>query len=269
MAWMGRGGRTFGAGWLLAGAGGCAGSGGHAAAQDQSPKTVAPSAQELTGRDFAGVRFRLPVVSGKLSFRADKAWSWDEGAARRLVLEGGVVVEMGGYRFSAKRAAAWLESVTGAPGRETRQVFIYFEELGSAGDPAGGVSMTSDRLPVRGVIEADGGIELKTDLLTAKRPTGAEGEDGLIGEAEGALRKSLQRELGIEEARRAGPGPHLSRKSPFVRAPKPAAPPTPQKTATTQQPDKPGPQQARPTARRWRSSRGSRRRRRRTRRMPR
>src|SRR5262245_27280790 len=169
MAWTARGGRCLGAAWLLAAAAGtCAGLSVAASAQDQPQRPVESAGpKEVTGRDFAGVRFKQAVVPGKLSFRASKVWTWSEGSSRRLVLEGDVRVTMATYRCTAKRAAAWLEPVAGAAGKDTEQVFIYFEDLGSAGDPAGATSMATDRLPVRAVIEIDGPVEMGADVPIA------------------------------------------------------------------------------------------------------
>jgi hypothetical protein len=214
-------------------------------AQDQQQKDVAATSPSFTGRDFGGVRFKQAVVQGKLSFVGSRAWSWTDGNARRLLLEGDVAVIIGGYRFSAKRAAAWMEQVPGAPDKDTEQVFVYFEQLGSAGDPAGSVSMTSDRLPVRGVIEVEGGIELKADLLTQTPPPPAAG--AFPKEAEAALVKSLKRELGIPEVTEPAPVPHLSKRrgqaptaAPESKPPVPSvAPPT--VADTPRQPDETSP----------------------------
>jgi hypothetical protein len=249
MAWTGRG-RSVRTAWLLAAAGACAGLPAVACAQDQPSKDVAgDSTQPLTGHDFGGVRFKQAVVPGKLSFRGSRVWSWTDGNARRLLLDGDVTVIIGGYRFSAKRAAAWMESVPGAPDKDTEQVFVFFEQLqlGSAGDPAGSVSMSSDRLPVRGVIEVEGAIELKTDLLTPTAPPPAAG--AFLGEAEAALLKFLQRELGIKDEIRPAPVPRLVKKhqqapstEPESKPPIAAGPAAPVATEPAKQPEQPAAQ---------------------------
>src|SRR5437763_16861757 len=101
-----------------------------------------------------------------------------------MTQQGDVEFRMAACRFSAKRAAVWMQSVPGAAGKDTQQVFVYFEQLGSAGDPAGSVSMTSERLPVRGVIEVDGNIELKPDLLMQAPPGAAVGQAAFLQDAE-------------------------------------------------------------------------------------
>ncbi len=217
MAWTGRGGRSVRRAWLLIAAGTCVGVGTLASAQDQPTKAVemAPT-RPLTGHDFAGVRFKQVVTPGKLEFHATKAWSWTDGTARRLVLDGDVTVTMAGYHFSAKRAAVWMETVPGAAGKDTEQVFVYFDQLGSASDPASSLSMSSDRLPVRGVIGSRGTIELKNVDMRVLSAPGA-GEASFVADGEAALVKTLKRELGIPDdtpppaacrARGSGPARH-------------------------------------------------------------
>jgi LPS transport system D len=238
MAWTARGGRRLGAAWLVAAAAGaCAGLPVGASAQDQPQKPVgAAGAKEITGRDFAGVRFKQAVVPGKLSFLASKVWTWSEGATHRLVLEGDVRVTMASYRFHAKRAVAWLEPVAGAAGKETEQVFIYFEELGSAGDPAGATSMATDRLPVRGVIEVDGAVEMGADVPVAGPPTGKDAPATLVKDGEAALRRVLRRELGLpEETAALPPLPRLTKKAGGA-APAPPTPAQPTPAPAGEQP---------------------------------
>jgi hypothetical protein len=188
---------------------------------------MAPT-RPLTGHDFAGVRFKQVVTPGKLEFHATKAWSWTDGTARRLVLDGDVAVTMAGYHFSSKRAVVWMETVPGAAGKDAEQVFVYFDQLGSASDPASSLAMSSDRLPVRGVIEVEGTIELKNvDLLTRSAP-GAD-EAPFVADGEAALVKTLKRELGIpDDTPPPAPLPRFSRKKapPATEAQKaaPAAP---------------------------------------------
>ncbi len=87
--------------------------------QPPNPQAAAP-APSFTGHDFAGVRFKQAVVTGKLTFAATKAWSWTDGSTDRLVLDDHVRVTIAGYHFAAKRAAVWMESVPGAEGKDTR-----------------------------------------------------------------------------------------------------------------------------------------------------
>lgn len=173
----------------------------------------------IDGRTFAGVRFNQAAVTGKLKFAASRVWQWDDGATQRLVLDGDVRVTIAGYAFRAKRAAAWLETFIQDQKQHT-QVFVYFEELGSAADPAGGVTMTSDNLPVRAVIDVDGEVSLTADRLEQGPPPRAAAP--VLPAAEAALRKSLRREMGSpEEPPPETPLPTLSRKSAAVRPPRP------------------------------------------------
>jgi len=168
------------------------------------------------GRGFGGVCFAQAPVAGRLGFTGTKVWSWTDANTRRLILEGDVRAVIAGYRFRAKRATVWMEPVV-VDGRAITQVFAYFEELGSAADPAGGVSMSSDRLPVRGMIEVEGEVQLGADLLIERAPGRGEAE-ALVRAGEAALAKSLRREMGVAEpAGEQAPVPTLSRKSTAVR----------------------------------------------------
>ncbi|HYE60994.1 MAG TPA: hypothetical protein VD997_03270 [Phycisphaerales bacterium] len=203
--------------WLLALAGGCA-----AVPQTVQAQQVAPRddrASGIDGRGFAGVRFAQAPVAGRLGFAGTRAWSWAEGSTRRLIIEGDVRAVIAGYTFRAKRAAVWMEGVV-VDGRPATQVFAYFEEMGSAADPAGGVSMASERLPVKGVVEVEGPVQIAADLLIERAPGRGEAE-ALVSAGEQAMAKSLRKELGIAEPSAAAALlPRLSRKSTAVRPPR-------------------------------------------------
>ncbi|MCC6676370.1 MAG: hypothetical protein IT436_04435 [Phycisphaerales bacterium] len=195
----------------------------------------AVSAAAITGRDFAGLRFPLAPTRGAIGFSAARVSTWTEsgtanpgpeaGPLQRLFLSGDVRVRLGLYEFEAANAVVWLQKVQnsltpGSPG--VYQVFVYFDRLGNPTADAqnfAGVSVSADRLPVRGVIEAESAIGLTADLLNRGRPG-----EALIAEAEASLAKTLRAVAGIAE-----PAPPPSEELPIaargVRAPIPIAPP--------------------------------------------
>jgi len=141
---------------------------------------------------FAGARFPLAPVPGRVTLAASRVRTWSEGAVRRVLLDGDVRVTLGSYDFRAERAAAWLVRIGDAPdGKPIEQVFVYFEELGSAGDPAGAVSMRSDVLPVRTVVVLDAPAEVVGDIVIPTRPSRPEPIEAAADEA---LARSLGRD---------------------------------------------------------------------------
>lgn len=146
----------------------------------------------ITGRDFAGLKWPLNPAGGPLSFAAQKVWAWTEEpdaaglVTQRLLLDGEVEVDLGLYHFSAKRAAVWL-SPRKDLGENAYQVFALFDRAGSATDDAV-ISFTAERLPVRGVITADGPVRIvRPALFKGERPS-----DPLVLEGERALAGALR-----------------------------------------------------------------------------
>lgn len=196
--------------------------------------TPAVAASGISGRDFAGLRFPLAPTRGPIGFSAARVHTWPEpgaaatgeaGPLQRLFLSGDVRVRLGIYEFEAANAVVWLQKIEtsltpGSPG--VYQVFVYFDRLGSPTADAqnfAGVSVSADRLPVRGVIEADSAISLTADSLGRGRPA-----NNLIAEGEASLAKALRAVAGIPE-----PEPPPSEALPVaargVRAPVPIVAP--------------------------------------------
>jgi hypothetical protein len=158
---------------------------------------------DITGQTFANVRLPLAPSAGKIEFRGIKAWSWTDAdpassaTCRRLFLEGDVHVQLGVYDFDASKAVVWLEPIgTGPKGGPLWQAFVYLDRVSMPMDNVG-VAMSSDSLPVQGVIElpiddkgASTGIALKADRVTRERAI-----DPLVDEGERALAQRLLRIL--------------------------------------------------------------------------
>jgi len=174
----------------------------------RQPGAVAGDVDQISGRDFAGIRFPLAATGGRLSFRSAKAFAWVEepgyavGAApgvggapgaltQKLLLSGDVRVQIGAYLFSAKRGVVWLQRIPAEDhdGKKVYQVFAYLDQVATAEADAA-ISMRADRLPVRGVVEIESGIELRADSLSPTRPL-----DPFLEEAEQSLAKSLRAQV--------------------------------------------------------------------------
>jgi hypothetical protein len=175
----------------------------------------------ISGQDFGGVKFAQTAVEGPVSFAGTQAWVWTEGSCRRLLLSGAVKVRLGGYSFEAKRAAVWFDRIDTRDGRDVVQVFVYFDDVGGLGDPAGGVGFQGPRLPVRGVVHVSTKVELIADLVRDGRPGQVPGKSefvksssedrGFVAEGEASLAKILRRQLGLEQEKRVSvlPRPKL------------------------------------------------------------
>jgi hypothetical protein len=121
-----------------------------------------------------------------------------------------VTARIGYYEFTAQKAAVWIAPLPpgdpdAAPG--VFQVFLYLDRAGSPAE-APTTTITGDRLPVQGVIRAEGGIRLRVDArqLLPGRP-----DDPFVGEAERALAVRLRRLVKPEPAVSPSPDELLER----------------------------------------------------------
>jgi hypothetical protein len=188
------------------------------------PKPLDPAlvqrANLITGRGFERVQFPIAPVNGTIRFAAARVYSWHEdspgglgagsleGPTQRIVLDGEVRARLGAFEFVSQRAVVFLQRVpdsalgrsAGGNATPTYQVFAYFDRIGSPTSEAG-VSMTADRLPVRGVITAANGIELRADALLPRAPDakelGANKLGPLVSDAERELADYLRTTLGL------------------------------------------------------------------------
>ena len=96
---------------------------------------------------------------------------------------------IGPYDFAGQRAVVWLQKLgeTGKSGSPLYQVFVYFE--GQVGTPESDAAITisADRLPIRGIVEAISPLSLKADVLENARP-----EDAFLAQGENVLSTTLQ-----------------------------------------------------------------------------
>ncbi len=177
----------------------------------QPPRDV--DLNSITGHDFAGLRLPLAPVSGPITFKANRAWTWmdDErptfgGAVdapvHRLVLEGDVRIRLGFYEFASSRAVVWVQHVDNAPdGKNVQQVFLYLDRAETP-DADAATSFFAQRLPVRAVIDQTGDVELTCDVVNPGRPGLP-----LVAEGEAALAKSLRNWLSPPEEPEEAPAP--------------------------------------------------------------
>ncbi|VAX42112.1 hypothetical protein MNBD_PLANCTO03-1765, partial [hydrothermal vent metagenome] len=147
----------------------------------QSINSEAIDPLDITGHTFAGLRLPLAPVPGVIEFTANRVRVWVEQDAnangtattQRLLLDGDVVVTLGGSRFEADRAVVWLEKLPRqAATRPTHQVYIYFDSVGSIAADAGS-SLRAHRLSVDGVVMHSQPIRLAADLAEQGRPAEA------------------------------------------------------------------------------------------------
>ncbi len=153
---------------------------------------------DITGRDFAGIRFSPVSVAGRTELAASRAHAWTEtdvngSAVQRLLLEGDVVVRMGLHRFVAARAVVWIQRLAddAAGGAPVRQIAVYFDRVSDPGAEAG-VGQSADRLLVTGVLQGD--LSLRVDVTAPERP-----QELFLQEGEARLSRFLLRQIGAVE----------------------------------------------------------------------
>lgn len=149
----------------------------------------------ITGRTFAGTRLPLGAVTGSLELTGRRASVWAEsggaGEVRRALLEGDVSVTIGAQRFSADRAAVWLERIDASGDRPVYQVFAVLDNPSLPGADSG-MSVSGRRLSVEGVVSVVGGVRLRSDLVSDGRP-----RDPFVIEAERRFAERLRERLGL------------------------------------------------------------------------
>jgi len=120
----------------------------------------------IDGRTFEGLELPENPQPGGVSFRADKAYAWEEGATRRLALRGDTVITVGIHTFRAQQAIVWMEP-TIIDGAQAHKLAIYFDQVF---DPAGDaeVGLSAERILITGVVR--GSRSLETDSLDRGRP---------------------------------------------------------------------------------------------------
>jgi hypothetical protein len=180
-----------------------------ALAQSAPPTTPEPQivAEDLSGRDFGGLRLNIASQNGPLVLRAQRGTSWTQepaaidaqgntvgGTVSRLLLQGDVRISVGNYKLASARAVLWIERLEPSPtkpGQFINQVAIYFDRVGDPTSEAGAIP-SGDRLLMTAVI--DGEPNLSVDSLRAGRPN-----DALVIEGERRLARFLGELLGIND----------------------------------------------------------------------
>jgi hypothetical protein len=159
------------------------------------PVVSAPSAMdpdEITGRDFSGIRLTATPQLGDLVLKSQRLWQWSEatsadiaGDTHRLYLQGDVRVEFGVYRFSAVQASVWIERIgTSTGGKGIHEVAIFFDRVSDPGAQAG-FAQAGDRLLVTGVLEGE--VRLAPDVIRQGQP-----REAFVGESEQRLARLLR-----------------------------------------------------------------------------
>jgi hypothetical protein len=186
--------------------------------------TAAPLVQtlDITGENFAGLRFPSAVTEGVIELTATKSWRWTTAGivrrngslspeVQRLLLSGDVEVRLGTFVFNAARAAIWLAPLEpGDPdaGPDVWQVFAYFDRAGTPTEDAS-VAVWGDRLPVHGVIKSESGVVLKATLPNEGLPP--QDDQVFVREGARALASRLRALVAGKEPPRVSPD-ELARK---------------------------------------------------------
>lgn len=125
---------------------------------------------DITGKDFAGYRWEEPARDGRLEFSAAKATLWTTGTKEqpviRMFLEGDVSARIGTMNCTAARAVIWIQHIGGEEHPNEYQFFIYFDRLSmptAAPDGTSQISLSGDRVPVKGVLRSPDGVGLRED----------------------------------------------------------------------------------------------------------
>ena len=115
----------------------------------------------VTGDRLSG--FVLPVepIDADIRIEALRAWAWTVDDTKRLLLQDGVRVHIGDYRFIADEAVVWLNRIPSADGL-INQIAVYFPRLENPAERAG-FGVAGERMLVTG--SARGAVKLNVALL--------------------------------------------------------------------------------------------------------
>ena len=71
----------------------------------------------VTGDRLTGFVLPIEPVDGGIDITALRAWAWVIDDTRRLMLDGGVRIRVGGYDIQGKTAVVWLNRIPSAAER--------------------------------------------------------------------------------------------------------------------------------------------------------
>jgi len=194
--------------------------------------TTAARAQrtaDVTGDRLTGFVLPIEPVDGGIDITALRAWAWVIDDTRRLMLDGGVRIRVGGFDIRGDTAVVWLNRIPSAAGLIS-QLAVYLPEVQSPANRSGlGVSGTD----VLMTASTRGPVTLDVARLNDRPPP----PSGLLRQAERRLAASLRPLL-------QEPLPPLSY-LPQIDQPRSAAPAVPQPGGTPVAPTTQKPQQVR------------------------
>ena len=171
---------------------------------------------EITGDRLTG--FVLPVEPAEtgdtgIRITALRAWAWSVDDTRRLLLEGGVRVQVGGYDIAGDEAVVWLNRIPSAQGL-INQLAVYFTHVRNPASRSG-VSISGTGVLL--TASARGPVMLDVARLQRHPPPNSE----MLTRAERRLAASLKRLL-------REPPPVLNQRPQLDRSrPEPPAEPRP------------------------------------------
>lgn len=100
-----------------------------ASARAASDAIIQPQTADQRARSFSGKALSAPVIDADAVLQADRAWTWAEAGAQRLVLERDVQIRIDGHEFDASRAVVWIESRLDDAGVRVRQIAAFLEDV--------------------------------------------------------------------------------------------------------------------------------------------
>ena len=185
----------------------------------------AQGAADVTGDRLTGFVLPIEPIDGGIDITALRAWAWVIDDTRRLLLDGGVRIRVGGYDIQGDTAVVWLNRIDSRAGLIS-QLAVYLPDVRSPANRSGlGVSGTN----VLMTASTRGPVTLDVARLIDRPPP----RSGMLRHAERRLAASLQPLL-------AEPLPPLSY-LPQIDQPRPAAPAVPQPGGTPVPPAPPKP----------------------------
>ena len=170
----------------------------------------------VTGDRLTGFVLPIEPVDGSIDITALRAWAWVIDDTRRLMLDGGVRIRVGGYDIQGKTAVVWINRIPSAAGL-INQLAVYLPEVQN---PANRSGLGLSGKDVLMTASTRGPVTLDVARLDDRPPP----PTGLLRQAERRLAASLRRLL-------REPLPPLSY-LPQIDQPGPATPAVPQPGGT-------------------------------------
>ena len=149
--------------------------------------TTAAHAQRaagVTGDRLTGFVLPIEPVDGSIDITALRAWAWVIDDTRRLMLDGGVRIRVGGYDIQGKTAVVWINRIPSSAGL-INQLAVYLPEVQN---PANRSGLGLSGKDVRMTASTRGPVTLDVARLDRRPPP----PTGLLRQAERRLAALLR-----------------------------------------------------------------------------